>query len=63
MELEKKDYSKTVNLPKTDFQMRAGLPEKEPKILEEVFEGKHIYENISHRSEWISWSRHCRTYS
>lgn len=27
------DYSKTMNLPKTDFPMRAGLPEKEPEIL------------------------------
>lgn len=27
------DYSKTVNLPKTDFSMRANLKEKEPEIL------------------------------
>jgi len=27
---EKIDYSKTLNLPQTDFPMRAGLPEKEP---------------------------------
>ncbi|MBD0415708.1 isoleucine--tRNA ligase [Oryzicola mucosus] len=27
---EKLDYSKTLNLPQTDFPMRAGLPEKEP---------------------------------
>ncbi len=27
------DYSKTLFLPKTDFPMRAGLPENEPKIL------------------------------
>ena len=40
MSEEKIDYGKTLNLPKTDFQMRAGLPEKEPKILEEVFEKK-----------------------
>ena len=31
MSEEKMDYSKTLNLPKTNFQMRAGLPEKEPK--------------------------------
>ena len=28
------DYSKTLNLPKTDFPMKAGLPRKEPLILE-----------------------------
>lgn len=27
------DYSKTLNLPETDFPMRAGLPEREPDIL------------------------------
>ncbi|MEO1701047.1 MAG: isoleucine--tRNA ligase [Pseudomonadota bacterium] len=27
------DYSKTLNLPKTDFPMRAGLPKKEPEII------------------------------
>jgi hypothetical protein len=27
------DYSKTLNLPQTDFPMRAGLPEAEPKII------------------------------
>ncbi len=27
------DYSKTLNLPKTDFPMRANLPEREPEIL------------------------------
>ena len=27
------DYNKTVNLPKTDFPMRAGLPKREPDML------------------------------
>lgn len=27
------DYSNTLNLPKTDFPMKAGLPQKEPQIL------------------------------
>ncbi|MEM8662971.1 MAG: class I tRNA ligase family protein, partial [Pseudomonadota bacterium] len=31
---EARDYSKTLYLPKTDFPMRAGLPKKEPGILE-----------------------------
>jgi isoleucyl-tRNA synthetase len=29
-----RDYSETLFLPKTDFPMRAGLPQKEPEILE-----------------------------
>ena len=29
-----RDYSKTLFLPKTDFPMRAGLPQKEPEILD-----------------------------
>ena len=28
------DYNKTINLPKTDFPMRAGLPAREPEMLE-----------------------------
>ncbi|MDF2370545.1 MAG: isoleucine--tRNA ligase [Rhizobiaceae bacterium] len=30
---EKLDYSKTLNLPKTEFPMRGGLPKKEPEIV------------------------------
>ena len=33
------DYSKTLNLPETEFPMRAGLPEREPEIL------KYWYDN------------------
>ena len=28
-----RDYSETLFLPKTDFPMRAGLPQKEPEML------------------------------
>ena len=28
------DYNATVNLPKTDFPMRAGLPKREPEMLQ-----------------------------
>ena len=35
---EKKDYGKTLNLPKTDFPMRGNLPEREPDIQKEIFE-------------------------
>ena len=27
------DYNATINLPKTDFPMRAGLPKREPEML------------------------------
>lgn len=47
---EKKDYGQTLNLPKTDFPMRANLPENEPKILEEVFE-KGLYEKMLKKNE------------
>ena len=29
-----RDYSATLFLPQTDFPMRAGLPQKEPELLE-----------------------------
>src|SRR4051812_2234915 len=32
--IEKLDYSKTLYLPRTDFPMRAGLPEKEPLLVQ-----------------------------
>ena len=47
---EKKDYGKTLNLPKTDFPMRANLPENEPKVQERVFE-KGLYEKMLKKNE------------
>ena len=47
---EKKDYGKTLNLPKTDFPMRASLPENEPKIKEEVFDNG-LYEKMLKKNE------------
>ena len=47
---EKKDYSKTLNLPKTDFEMRGNLPKKEPEILEKFIENK-IYEKALKQNE------------
>ena len=29
------DYNETINLPKTDFPMRAGLPQREPGMLKD----------------------------
>ncbi len=39
------DYSKTVNLPKTDFPMKANLPNREPEILKKWKE-ENIYKKI-----------------
>ncbi len=47
---EKKDYGKTLNLPKTDFPMRASLPEREPIIQEEIFDND-LYEKILKKNE------------
>ena len=45
-----KKYSDTLNLSKTEFPMRASLPQLEPKILEEVFE-KGLYEKMLKKNE------------
>ena len=47
---EKKDYGKTLNLPKTDFPMRASLPENEPKIQARVF-NNGLYEKMLKKNE------------
>ena len=50
MEEEKKDYGATLNLPKTDFSMRANLPENEPKILEKMYEN-NVYEKCLEKNK------------
>ena len=50
MSEEKKDYGKTLNLPSTDFPMRASLPEKEPQIQKELFDND-LYEKILKKNE------------
>lgn len=50
MNEEKKDYSATLNLPKTEFPMRGNLPENEPKILDEIFENG-LYEKMLKKNE------------
>ncbi len=47
---EKKDYSQTLNLPKTEFPMRANLPENEPKTKERVFDNG-LYEKMLKKNE------------
>lgn len=39
------DYSKTMNLPKTEFGMRANLPTKEPVMLED-WKAKDLYHQV-----------------
>ena len=49
MSEEKKDYGQTLNLPKTDFPMRASLPENEPN-LQKVFDDG-LYEKILEKNK------------
>ncbi len=44
------DYNKTINLPKTDFPMRAGLPKREPDMLKTWYEDD-IYHRMVERNE------------
>ncbi len=44
------DYNKTVNLPKTDFPMRAGLPKREPEMLAS-WEKMDLYHEMLKRTE------------
>ena len=39
------DYSSTINLPKTAFPMKAGLKEKEPKIIKK-WEEEKLYQKL-----------------
>jgi isoleucyl-tRNA synthetase len=47
---KERDYSKTLFLPKTDFPMRAGLPKKEPEILEK-WEKMDLYKTLREQSK------------
>ena len=44
------DYNKTVHLPQTDFPMRAGLPKREPGMLEEM-EQADLYHKLLQKNE------------
>lgn len=44
------DFNATLNLPKTDFPMRAGLPKTEPATLQN-WEDDKIYEQLMERNE------------
>lgn len=44
------DYNATLNLPKTDFPMRAGLPKREPEMLESWY-NLDIYHKITEKNQ------------
>jgi isoleucyl-tRNA synthetase len=44
------DYNATLNLPKTEFPMRAGLPKREPGMLEEWYK-KDIYGKLIEKNK------------
>src|SRR5215472_18058847 len=47
---EKADYKSTLNLPKTDFPMKADLPTKEPLRVKQWSDQK-IYEKVMERNK------------
>jgi isoleucyl-tRNA synthetase len=55
-EVAGRDYKETLFLPKTDFPMRAGLPQKEPEILAR-WNKLGLYERLRHdaagRPKWV----------
>ncbi len=44
------DYNKTINLPKTDFPMRAGLPKREPDMLQH-WNDLDLYDELLKKNE------------
>ncbi len=44
------DYKSTLNLPKTDFPMQAGLPKHEPEMLK-AWQDEEVYENLMKKNE------------
>ena len=46
----KTDYQKTLNLPQTDFAMKAGLTQKEPRMLE-LWQKDEVYKRIREKSK------------
>jgi isoleucyl-tRNA synthetase len=44
------DYNSTINLPKTDFPMRAALAKREPGMLEDMYE-KDVYNELMKKNE------------
>ena len=47
------DYNKTVHLPQTEFPMRAGLPKREPELLNGKWEVE-TYHKLMKKNEGLS---------
>ena len=48
--MEKQDYSKTLNLPETEFQMRGNLPQREP-AMQEKWDGMNLYQQVQEKQK------------
>ncbi len=48
--MEQQDYNKTLNLPQTEFPMRAGLPTREPEALK-TWQEKNLYHSLMKHNE------------
>ena len=48
--MEQQDYNKTLNLPVTEFPMRAGLPTREPEALEK-WQNEDVYGTLMEQNE------------
>lgn len=44
------DYNATMNLPKTDFPMRAGLPQREPEMIEK-WQKEELYQKLMEKNK------------
>ena len=44
------DYNQTVHLPQTDFPMRAGLPRREPEMLQAMYD-HDLYHKLMKKNE------------
>ena len=53
-----KDYNKTIHLPQTDFPMRAGLPKREPALLNGEYEVSTYHKLMEHNAEKPSFVLH-----
>ena len=48
--MQEQDYNKTLNLPVTEFPMRAGLPQREPAMLQ-AWQENRIYDKLIEKNE------------
>ena len=44
------DYNATMNLPKTDFPMRAGLPQREPEMIKK-WQDEELYQKLMEKNK------------